>query len=138
MAKKQTKETQVKDTWEMKDRRYYLIGDVSPLTYTLRSRGLVWFDEEKGYERELRNTSNQRTPFVDEFQGDGVMEHVSFIDGVLTVPRNILKERYKNRADVKDANITFEDAMKGDQSLGMKDLQIHLLTEVECNFIKNY
>lgn len=56
----------------------------------------------------------------------------------LTVPRNILKERYKNRADVKDANITFEDAMKGDQSLGMKDLQIHLLTEVECNFIKNY
>ena len=87
MAKKQTKETQVKDTWEMKDRRYYLIGDVSPLTYTLRSRGLVWFDEEKGYERELKYTINQKTPFVDEFKGDARLAHITFEDGVLFVPK---------------------------------------------------
>ena len=87
MAKKQTKETQVKDTWEMKDRRYYLMGDVSPLTYTLRSRGLVWFDEEKGYERELKYTVNQKTPFVDEFKGDARLAHITFEDGVLFVPK---------------------------------------------------
>tara|TARA_R100000544_G_C2223775_1_gene59241 strand:- start:325 stop:786 length:462 start_codon:yes stop_codon:yes gene_type:complete len=56
----------------------------------------------------------------------------------LTVPRVELKRRYSNRADVKDAKITFEDAIKGDQSLGMKELQHYLLTEVECNFIKHY
>ena len=77
-----------KDKWEVKDRTYVLTDGASPVSLTLGCTGIFWFDEEKGYERELRNTSNQRTPFVDEFQGDGVMEHVSFIDGVLTVPRN--------------------------------------------------
>ena len=56
----------------------------------------------------------------------------------LSVPRDILKWRYSARADVKDANISFEDAIKGDQSLGMKELQYYLLTEVKCDFINNY
>lgn len=56
----------------------------------------------------------------------------------LTVPRDILKWRYSSRGDVKDANISFEDAIKGDQSLGMKELQYYLLTEVKCDFINNY
>lgn len=56
----------------------------------------------------------------------------------LVVPRDILKERYLNRGSEKDAKISFEDAIKGDQSLGMKELQYYLLTEVKCDFIKNY
>lgn len=56
----------------------------------------------------------------------------------LTVPRDILKWRYASRADIKDANISFEDAIKGDQSLGMKELQYYLLTEVKCDFVNNY
>ena len=56
----------------------------------------------------------------------------------LSVPRDILKWRYTARADVKDANISFEDAIKGDQSLGMKELQYYLLTEVKCDFVNNY
>tara|TARA_R110000744_G_scaffold31958_1_gene74950 strand:+ start:812 stop:1273 length:462 start_codon:yes stop_codon:yes gene_type:complete len=56
----------------------------------------------------------------------------------LTVPRDILEWRYGARADVKDANISFKDAIAGDQSLGMKDLQYYLLTEVKCDFINNY
>ena len=56
----------------------------------------------------------------------------------LSVPRDILKWRYSSRADIKDANISFEDAIKGDQSLGMKELQYYLLTEVKCDFINNY
>lgn len=56
----------------------------------------------------------------------------------LVVPRDLLKARYEARANVKDAKITFEDAIAGDQSLGMKELQYYLLTEVKCDFIKNY
>ena len=56
----------------------------------------------------------------------------------LVVPRDILKSRYESRANVKDAKISFEDAIAGDQSLGMKELQYYLLTEVNCDFIKNY
>ena len=76
-----------KDTWEIKDRTYYLRDGLSPLTYTINSRGIYWFDEEKGYERELKYTVNQKTPFVDEFKGDAILGHITFNDGVLSVPK---------------------------------------------------
>ena len=56
----------------------------------------------------------------------------------LVVPRKELKRRYEARASVKDKKITFEDAIAGDQSLGMRELQYYLLTEVQCDFINNY
>ena len=76
-----------KDNWEIKDRTYYLRDGLSPLTYTINSRGIYWFDEEKGYERELKYTVNQKTPFVDEFKGDAILGHITFNDGVLNVPK---------------------------------------------------
>ena len=30
---------------------------------------------------------NQKTPFVDEFKGDAILGHITFIDGVLNVPK---------------------------------------------------
>jgi len=80
--------TKNKDTWEVKDRQYYLRGDLTPLSCSIRSSNIYWFDEEKGYERELKITSNQRTPFVDEMKGDQRLEHVVFRNGVLHVPKN--------------------------------------------------
>ena len=76
-----------KDSWEVKDRTYFLRKGLSPLTYTIRSRGIYWFDDEKGYEREMKHTLNQRTPFVDEFKGEARLGHIVFKDGVLNVPR---------------------------------------------------
>ena len=77
-----------KPTWEIKDRMYYLKNNMSPLTYTIRSSNIYYFDEELGYERELKYTSNQRTPFVDEMQGDQRLEHIVFENGALFVPKN--------------------------------------------------
>ena len=77
-----------KDTWEIKDRMYYLTGNKSPLTYLMRGSNVFYFDEEKGYERELKYTSNQRTCFVDEMQGEQRLEHIIFQNGSLMVPRN--------------------------------------------------
>ena len=74
--------------WEIKDRMYYLIDNKRPLAKLVKSNGIYWFDEEKGYERELKNTSNQRTPFVDEMVGDQRLEHIIFRNGVLNVPKN--------------------------------------------------
>ena len=73
--------------WEIKDRVYYLKGDKKPITYTLQSKNIMWFDPDRGYEREVSNTVNQRTPFVDEFKGDARMEHIMFKDGTLFVPK---------------------------------------------------
>ena len=56
--------------WEVKDRLYYLKGGKKPLSKMIRSANLYWFDEEKGYEREIKYCENQKTCFVDEMKGD--------------------------------------------------------------------
>jgi len=76
-----------KDKWEVKDRQYFLRKGNKPLSYTVKSANIYWFDEEKGFERELKYCSNQRTCFVDEMKGDQRLEHITFRAGMLTVPR---------------------------------------------------
>ena len=80
------------DTWEYKDRNYYLSGGKTPLTYTLPSRHsrrypLVWFDPELGYERELRYATNHKSIFVDEQEGQVTLKHITFDKGFLFVPK---------------------------------------------------
>jgi len=114
MAKKQTKKTAVKEAvvqqevaelmeqpitkkevfkepakpkWEIKDRIYFLKG-ASPVARIMKSSNIYWFDEEKGYERELMLTSNQRTVFVDEMEGTKRPDRIIFRDGMLQVPKN--------------------------------------------------
>ena len=83
-----------KPKWEIKDRTYLLLHDQAPLTYRLASRHstrhpLLWFDEEKGEQRELRYATNQNSPFVDEQKGEATMGHIVFEDGVLTVKKQL-------------------------------------------------
>ena len=80
-------EKQTKPSWEIKDRIYYLKGDAKPLSRSIKSSGIYWFDAEKGYERELKYCQNQRTSFVDEMTGDQRMEHIIFRSGSLFVPK---------------------------------------------------
>tara|TARA_R110002167_G_scaffold21532_4_gene78061 strand:+ start:377 stop:1225 length:849 start_codon:yes stop_codon:yes gene_type:complete len=78
-----------KQTWEIKDRTYLLNNNKSPLTYTIKSTGIYYFDKEKGYERELKYTRNQKTPFVDEFPEGSQqrLDHIVFTNGVLLVEK---------------------------------------------------
>jgi hypothetical protein len=76
-----------KDTWEIKDRVYVLRGTKKPLSKLIKATGIYWFDEEKGYERELKYCENQRTCFVDEMQGEHKLAHVIFRNGILPVPK---------------------------------------------------
>ena len=81
------KEEPQKSKWEIKDRVYYLKGKKKPLSRMIKSCDLFWFDEEAGYEREIKYCQNQRTVFVDEMKGDQRLEHVIFRNGALHVPR---------------------------------------------------
>jgi len=81
------KELPKKDAWEIKDRMYYLKGGKKPLSKMIRSTNIFWFDEEKGYERELKYCENQRTCFVDEMEGEQRLSHIVFRNGALSVPR---------------------------------------------------
>jgi len=76
-----------KENWEIKDRLYYLKNNKKPLTYMMKSSNIYYFDEEKGHERELKYTENQRTCFVDEMKGDQRLAHIIFRNGNLFVPK---------------------------------------------------
>ena len=78
---------EVKPVWEIKDRVYYLTSDKKPLSRSIKSSGIYWFDESKGYERELKYCENQKTCFVDEMQGDQRLAHIVFRNGALYVPK---------------------------------------------------
>ena len=92
MSKTKEKEPKVKDTWEIKDRTYFLKGNREPLTFTLKSRHtekypLLYFDTETNTQRALRYATNQASPFVDEQKGEATLQHIMFKDGTLIVPR---------------------------------------------------
>jgi hypothetical protein len=89
------KKVEVKETkpkWEIKDRTYIIAEYHSPLTFTLPSRHterypLLWFDKEKGEQRELRYATNQNSPIVDEQKGQVTLGHIIFENGILNVPK---------------------------------------------------
>ena len=76
-----------KNSWEIKDRVYYLKSKRKPLSRSIKSANLFWFDKEKGYEREIKYCQNQRTCFVDEMKGEQRLEHIVFRSGSLFVPK---------------------------------------------------
>ena len=73
--------------WEIKDRIYYLKGNKKPLSRSIKSASVYYFDEALGYERELKYCQNQKTCFVDEMKGDQRLEHIIFRNGALFVTR---------------------------------------------------
>ena len=109
MAKKQTKKAEVaqpeikaanemveaviektestKPTWEVKDRVYYLKGRAKPVSRSIKSSGIYYFDEEKVMNREIKYCRNQQTAFVDEMKGDQLLSHIIFRSGALFVPK---------------------------------------------------
>ena len=77
-----------KNEWEIKDRMYLLKGGKKPLSRSIKAADIYYFDEQKGYERELKYCQNQKTPFVDEMKGDQRLEHIIFRSGNLFVSKN--------------------------------------------------
>jgi len=76
-----------KDDWEIRDRVYYLMGNKKPISRMIKSANIYWFDEEKGYEREIKYCENQKTSFVDEMKGDQRLSHIVFRNGAIYVEK---------------------------------------------------
>lgn len=53
-----------------------------------KNYSLLYFDAEKGINRELRYAPNQKSVFVDEQDSHPVLEPIIFTDGMLNVPAN--------------------------------------------------
>lgn len=81
-----------KPEWDYRDRLYTLKDGRTPIIYNIASKhsqrkSLLWFDEEKGIQRELRYATNQNSPFVDEQKGAVTLGRIVFRDGQLAVPK---------------------------------------------------
>jgi len=122
--------TPKKDVWEIKDRTYFLKGGKKPLSYTIKSANIYYFDKEKGYERELKYCENQITPFVDEMKGDQRLSHIIFKSGVLLVPKTktvlqkllSLYHPHKNKLYRE-----FEPEVKAENEIDWLELEIQAL-----------
>lgn len=136
----------MKTTIQRVDKVYKLTRNAAPLSFMLATRHtrrfpLLWVDPETGINRELRYARNQASPFVDEQDGNAIIEPVVFEDGFLRVPKSnqVLQKfldvhphngiKFKELDNAKDAqeiveNINIElDAMIEARSLSIAQLE---------------
>ena len=120
-----------KDEWEIKDRLYTLKGGKRPLSRMIRSANIYYFDEEKGYERELKYCQNQKTPFVDEMKGDQRLEHIIFRSGSLYVEKEkttlqkLLSLYHPHRDTVYEE---YKPAVLAEEEIDVLNMQVDALT----------
>ena len=120
-----------KDEWEIKDRIYYLKSNKTPVSRSIRSANIYWFDETKGYERELKYTQNQKTPFVDEMKGDHRLDHIIFRSGSLFVPREktvLQKLLSLYHPDRDKLYYEFKPAKIAEEEIDVLEMQVDALT----------
>ena len=72
---------------KIKDKLYELIIQETPIIYMLKSKNILWYDKEKGYEREIKYCENQKTIFEDEMKGVQRLKHIVFKNGNLFVEK---------------------------------------------------
>ena len=107
---KPQKKEKIKDTWEIKDRLYILSKGRSPLSKSIKTANIYYFDEEKGYEREIKYCVNQTTCFVDEMKGDQRLAHIIFRNGTLFVPKNkVILQKFLSLYHPHRDKVYFED-----------------------------
>ena len=120
-----------KNEWEIKDRVYNLKGSKKPLSRSVKSANIYWFDEEKGYERELKYCQNQRTPFVDEMKGEQRMEHIVFRNGSLfvekekTVLQKLLSLYHPHRDKLYEE---YKPSVIAEEEIDVLEMQVDALT----------
>ncbi len=81
-----------KPEWEIKNRTYYLTGRKTPLTFTIpskhtRKHALLYFDPKTNIQKEIRYATNHNSPFKNEQEGEATLGHITFKNGMLTVPK---------------------------------------------------
>ena len=124
-----------KDQWEIKPRTYVIKGNKSPLTLTIPSKHtrkspLLWFDRDKREQRELRYATNMNSPFVDEQKGEATLGHITFRDGVLSVPEEnqILQKLLSLYHPLKDKKYyEFDSVVIAEDELDTLELELAAL-----------
>ena len=138
---------------EYKDKLYELQGNNTPIINKIPSRHtsknpLLWFDEQKGHNRELRYATNQKSPFVDEQRGVATLGHIAFRNGKLHVEgklQNLIKflelhplngKLFKefNKVEIAESHLDFlefqVDSMKYAKDMEIEQAEAILRVEI--------
>jgi hypothetical protein len=97
----------------------------------IKASNVYWFDEEKGYERELKYCQNQKTPFVDEMKGDQRLEHIIFRSGSLFVEKEkttlqkLLSLYHPHRDTLYEE---YKPAVLAEEEIDVLNMQVDALT----------
>jgi hypothetical protein len=117
--------------WEIKDRMYLLKDGKKPLSRSIKSADIYYFDEEKGYERELKYCQNQKTSFVDEMKGDQRLEHIVFRGGSLFVEKEkttlqkLLSLYHPHRDTIYEE---YKPSVLAEEEIDVLEMQVDALT----------
>ena len=130
MAKTKEKATKVAPKWEIKDKLYQLSINESPIAFMVKTRGILWFDEEKGYEREIKYCENQKTVFVDEMKGPERLSRIVFRDGRLFVPKEkqTLQKFLAIHPDMNKKFYEYNPVKEAEDDLDVLEYEIQALT----------
>ena len=130
MTKTKQKATKVAPKWEIKDKLYQLSINESPIAFMVKTRGILWFDEEKGYEREIKYCENQKTVFVDEMKGPERLSRIVFRDGKLFVPKEkqTLQRFLAIHPDMDKKFYEYNPVKEAEDDLDVLEYEIQALT----------
>jgi hypothetical protein len=121
--------------WEIKPRTYIVKGNKQPLTLTIpgkhtRKSPLLYFDKDQAKQRELRYATNMNSPFADEQKGEATLGHITFRDGVLSVPEEnqILQRLLSLYHPLKDKKyFEFDAVEEAEDDLDVIEMEVHAL-----------
>ena len=124
-----------KQEWEVKPRTYIVKGNKQPLTLTIpgkhtRKSPLLYFDKDQAKQRELRYATNMNSPFTDEQKGEVTLGHITFRDGILSVPEEnqILQKLLSLYHPLKDKKyFEFDSVEEAEDDLDIIEMEIHAL-----------
>ncbi|QDP58962.1 MAG: hypothetical protein GOVbin1678_4 [Prokaryotic dsDNA virus sp.] len=120
------------------DKTYKLKRAAAPLSFILPTRHtkrfpLLHFDEETGVNRELRYARNQKSVFVDEQDGNVLVEPVIFEDGFLMVRKeNQMLQQFLQYHPLN--GLKFEEVDKekdASEELELLNLEVDALAEAQ-------
>jgi len=124
-----------KPEWEIKPRTYIVKGNKQPLTLTIpgkhtRKSPLLYFDKDQAKQRELRYATNMNSPFTDEQKGEATLGHITFRDGILSVPEEnqILQRLLSLYHPLKDKKyFEFDAVEEAEDDLDIIEMEVHAL-----------
>jgi len=124
-----------KPEWEIKPRTYIVKGNKQPLTLTIpgkhtRKSPLLYFDKDQSKQRELRYATNMNSPFTDEQKGEVTLGHITFRDGILSVPEEnqILQKLLSLYHPLRDKKyFEFDAVADAEDDLDIIEMEVHAL-----------